>query len=141
MDLDDVHGLREIEAEAYSYFNGQFHGNKIWTGWVLILSPYFNFYWFKETYYLYIFLVISNYLLAWGSQVNEKLHFVICNFRSFGFSLTFWCSSSSVVHGIGVTFIQPSDYSSFFSRDCVYGYPDDFERWVTFIYFNILVIC
>ncbi|XP_044470745.1 probable starch synthase 4, chloroplastic/amyloplastic isoform X2 [Mangifera indica] len=69
MDLDDVHGLREIEAEAYSYFNGQFHGNKIWTG---------------------------------------------------------------VVHGIGVTFIQPSDYSSFFNRDCVYGYPDDFERFTYF---------
>ncbi|XP_031263716.1 probable starch synthase 4, chloroplastic/amyloplastic isoform X2 [Pistacia vera] len=69
MDLDEVHGLREIEAEAYSYFNGQLHGNKIWTG---------------------------------------------------------------VVHGIGVTFIQPLDYSSFFSRDRVYGYPDDFERFTYF---------
>ncbi|KAK4416389.1 putative starch synthase 4, chloroplastic/amyloplastic [Sesamum alatum] len=32
MDLDEVQGLREVEAEFYSYFNGQLHGNRIWTG-------------------------------------------------------------------------------------------------------------
>ncbi|XVE86919.1 hypothetical protein DITRI_Ditri18aG0074200 [Diplodiscus trichospermus] len=32
LDLDEVQGLREIEAESYSYFNGQLHGNRIWTG-------------------------------------------------------------------------------------------------------------
>ncbi|XP_057784357.1 probable starch synthase 4, chloroplastic/amyloplastic isoform X2 [Salvia miltiorrhiza] len=32
LNLDEVHGLREVEAEFYSYFNGQLHGNKIWTG-------------------------------------------------------------------------------------------------------------
>jgi starch synthase len=32
MDLDEVQGLREIETEYYSYFNGQLRGNKIWTG-------------------------------------------------------------------------------------------------------------
>ncbi|XP_038697626.1 probable starch synthase 4, chloroplastic/amyloplastic isoform X3 [Tripterygium wilfordii] len=30
--LDEVQGLREIEAESFSYFNGQLHGNRIWTG-------------------------------------------------------------------------------------------------------------
>lgn len=69
MDLDEVQGLREIEAEYYSYFDGQLHGNKIWTG---------------------------------------------------------------VVHGIGVSFIQPLYYSSFFNREKVYGYSDDFERFTYF---------
>ncbi|PON97124.1 Starch synthase, catalytic domain containing protein [Trema orientale] len=67
LDLDGVQGLREIEAESYSYFNGQLHGNKIWTG---------------------------------------------------------------VVSGIGVTLIEPQYYSSFFSRERIYGYSDDFERLV-----------
>ncbi|KAL5819915.1 hypothetical protein ACOSQ4_023757 [Xanthoceras sorbifolium] len=69
LDLDGVQGLREIEAESYSYFNGQLRGNKIWTG---------------------------------------------------------------VFSGIGVTFIQPLYYSSFFSRERVYGYSDDFERFTYF---------
>ncbi|XP_062143993.1 probable starch synthase 4, chloroplastic/amyloplastic isoform X2 [Alnus glutinosa] len=69
MDLDEVQGLREIETQYYSYFNGQLHGNKIWTG---------------------------------------------------------------VVHGIGVSFIQPLYYSSFFNREKVYGYSDDFERFTYF---------
>ncbi|KAJ6680475.1 UDP-GLYCOSYLTRANSFERASE SUPERFAMILY PROTEIN [Salix purpurea] len=65
LDLTEMQGLREIEAELYSYFNGQLHGNRIWTG---------------------------------------------------------------IVHGIGVTLIQPLYYSSFFDRERVYGYSDDFER-------------
>ncbi|KAK8496242.1 hypothetical protein V6N13_095941 [Hibiscus sabdariffa] len=69
LDLDEVQGLREVEAESYSYFNGQLHGNKIWTG---------------------------------------------------------------VVYGIGVTFIQPLYFSSFFNRDRIYDYPDDFERFSYF---------
>ncbi|XWS41702.1 hypothetical protein CRYUN_Cryun17cG0105400 [Craigia yunnanensis] len=69
LDLDEVQGLREIEAESYSYFNGRLHGNRIWTG---------------------------------------------------------------VVYGIGVTFIQPLYFSSFFSRDRIYDYPDDFERFTYF---------
>ncbi|XVF17434.1 hypothetical protein REPUB_Repub10bG0121900 [Reevesia pubescens] len=69
LDLDEVQGLREIEAESYSYFNGQLHGNRIWTG---------------------------------------------------------------VVYGIGVTFIQPLYFSSFFNRDRIYEYPDDFERFTYF---------
>ncbi|KHG02492.1 Glycogen synthase [Gossypium arboreum] len=32
LDLDEVQGLREIEADSYSFFNGQLHGNRIWTG-------------------------------------------------------------------------------------------------------------
>lgn len=32
LDLHEVQGLREMEAETYSYFNGQLHANKIWTG-------------------------------------------------------------------------------------------------------------
>ncbi|KZV35636.1 starch synthase V precursor [Dorcoceras hygrometricum] len=67
--LDEVQGLREIESEFYSYFNGQLHGNRIWTG-------------------------------------------VVC--------------------GIGVTFIQPVYYSSLFSQEKVYGYPNDFERFAYF---------
>ncbi|KAL0332394.1 UNVERIFIED_CONTAM: putative starch synthase 4, chloroplastic/amyloplastic [Sesamum calycinum] len=78
LNLDEVQGLREVETEFYSYFNGQLHGNRIWTG---------------------------------------------------------------VVHGIGVTFIQPVYYSSLFSHDKVYGYSNDFERdtlahilsWATFL--------
>lgn len=38
----------------------------------------------------------------------------------------------SVVHGIGITFIQPIFHSSFFSRERVYGYADDFERYCFF---------
>lgn len=69
LDLQEVQGLREIKAEYYSYFNGQLHVNKVWTG---------------------------------------------------------------VVRGIGVSFIQPLDYSSFFSREMIYGYSDDFERFTYF---------
>ncbi|TKY70003.1 starch synthase 4 [Spatholobus suberectus] len=69
LNLDEVQGLREVNVEAYSYFNGQLHGNKIWTG---------------------------------------------------------------VVYGIGVTLIEPFYYSSFFSREMIYGYPDDFERFSYF---------
>ena len=71
MDLDEVQGLQEIKAGFYSYFNGQQHGNRIWTG---------------------------------------------------------------VVSGIGVSFIEPLYYSSFFSREKVYGYSDDFERLVANFY-------
>ncbi|GFY86700.1 UDP-Glycosyltransferase superfamily protein [Actinidia rufa] len=34
LNLDEVEGLREIEAEFYSYFNGQLHANRIWTGFI-----------------------------------------------------------------------------------------------------------
>ncbi|KAM1405766.1 hypothetical protein ACFXTH_000532 [Malus domestica] len=69
LDLNEVQGLKEIEAECYSYYNGQLHGNKIWTG---------------------------------------------------------------IVYGIGVTLIQPVYYSSFFNRERLYGYSDDFERFTYF---------
>ncbi|XP_058777444.1 probable starch synthase 4, chloroplastic/amyloplastic [Vicia villosa] len=69
LDLDEVQGLREVNVEAYSYFNGQLHGNKIWTG---------------------------------------------------------------VVYGIGITLIEPLRYSSFFNREMIYDYPDDFERFSYF---------
>nr|ACD13787.1 starch synthase V precursor [Lotus japonicus] len=69
LNLAEVQGLREVNAVAYSYFDGQLHGNRIWTG-------------------------------------------VVC--------------------GIGVTLIEPLHYSSFFSREMIYGYPDDFERFLYF---------
>ncbi|GAB2232036.1 hypothetical protein Droror1_Dr00011057 [Drosera rotundifolia] len=69
LDLSVVQGLREIQAEFFSYFDGRLQGNKILTG---------------------------------------------------------------VVNGIGVTFIQPLHYSSYFEREKVYGYPDDFERFSYF---------
>ncbi|KAF8017560.1 hypothetical protein BT93_H2669 [Corymbia citriodora subsp. variegata] len=69
LNLGEVQGLREIEAEFYSYYNGQLHGNRIWTG---------------------------------------------------------------IVHGIGVTLIEPIFFSSFFSREKIYGYSDDFERFAYF---------
>ncbi|KAA3457410.1 glycogen synthase [Gossypium australe] len=69
LDLDEVQALREIEADSFSFFNGQLHGNRIWTG---------------------------------------------------------------VVRGIGVTFIQPLYFSSFFNRDGIYDHPDDFERFTYF---------
>ncbi|CAN8251505.1 unnamed protein product [Cochlearia groenlandica] len=69
LDLDEIEGLCEIEGDAYSYFNGQLHANRIWNG-------------------------------------------VVC--------------------GIGVTLIQPLYYMSMFSRDKVYGYPDDFDRFAYF---------
>lgn len=34
LNLAEVQGLREVKAEAYSYFNGQLHGNRVWTGLV-----------------------------------------------------------------------------------------------------------
>ncbi|XP_019056272.1 PREDICTED: probable starch synthase 4, chloroplastic/amyloplastic isoform X3 [Tarenaya hassleriana] len=69
LELDEIQGLREVEADLYSYFNGQLHANRIWNG-------------------------------------------VVC--------------------GIGVTLVQPLYYSSFFSRDKVYGYSDDFDRFAYF---------
>lgn len=69
LNLNEVYGLREVEAEFHSYFNGQLHGNRVWTG---------------------------------------------------------------VVYGIGVTFIEPLYYSSFFSRENIYGYSNDFERFTYF---------
>ncbi|XP_010023404.2 glycogen synthase isoform X2 [Eucalyptus grandis] len=69
LNLGEVQGLREIEAEFYSYYNGQLHGNRIWTG---------------------------------------------------------------IVRGIGVTLIEPIFFSSFFSREKIYGYSDDFERFAYF---------
>lgn len=69
LNLDEIKGLREIEADLYSYFNGQLHRNRIWTG---------------------------------------------------------------VVYGIGVTFIEPVQYSSFFSCERIYGYSNDFERFTYF---------
>uniref|UniRef100_A0A2N9HAX3 starch synthase n=1 Tax=Fagus sylvatica TaxID=28930 RepID=A0A2N9HAX3_FAGSY len=38
----------------------------------------------------------------------------------------------NVVRGIGVSLIQPLYYSSFFSREKLYGYSDDFERFTYF---------
>lgn len=32
LDLEEIEGLREIEADAYSYFNGELHANRIWNG-------------------------------------------------------------------------------------------------------------
>ncbi|KAL2348961.1 hypothetical protein Fmac_002961 [Flemingia macrophylla] len=69
LNLDEVQGLRVLNTEVYSYFNGQLHGNRIWTG---------------------------------------------------------------VVYGIGVILIEPVYYSSFFSREMICGYPDDFERFSYF---------
>ncbi|KAG5080392.1 hypothetical protein glysoja_040580 [Glycine soja] len=34
LNLDEVQGLHEINVEVTSYFNGQLHGNRIWTGLV-----------------------------------------------------------------------------------------------------------
>ncbi|KAL9328511.1 hypothetical protein ACSQ67_003514 [Phaseolus vulgaris] len=62
LNLDEVQGLREVNIEAYSYFN-------------------------------------------------------VCD---------------SVVYGIGVTLIEPKYFSSFFNREMIYGYPDDFERFSYF---------
>ncbi|GMH25275.1 hypothetical protein Nepgr_027118 [Nepenthes gracilis] len=39
---------------------------------------------------------------------------------------------TGVVCGIGVTFIHPIYYSSFFNRERVYGYSDDFDRFTYF---------
>ncbi|KAL4609848.1 hypothetical protein ACB092_08G010400 [Castanea dentata] len=39
---------------------------------------------------------------------------------------------TGVVSGIGVSFIEPLYYSSFFKREKVYGYLDDFERFTYF---------
>ncbi|KAK9053187.1 hypothetical protein SSX86_029819 [Deinandra increscens subsp. villosa] len=69
LNLDNIQSLREIKAEFFSYFDGQLHRNRIWTG---------------------------------------------------------------VVNGIGTTFIQPVYYSSFFNKEKIYGYPDDFERFSYF---------
>lgn len=52
--------------------------------------------------------------------------------RFFFFFLCFECFVNRVVYGIGVTFIEPVYYSSFFSHTKVYGYSNDFERFVEF---------
>ncbi|KAK1439056.1 hypothetical protein QVD17_04871 [Tagetes erecta] len=39
---------------------------------------------------------------------------------------------TGVVNGIGATFIQPVYYSSFFNKEKIYGYPNDFERFSYF---------
>ncbi|XP_058080191.1 probable starch synthase 4, chloroplastic/amyloplastic isoform X2 [Magnolia sinica] len=39
---------------------------------------------------------------------------------------------TGVIYGIGVTFIEPLYHSSFFNRDKIYGYSDDFERFTYF---------
>lgn len=46
LDLDEIEGLREIEADAYSYFNGQLHANRIWNGWVSCWKLFFLYSWF-----------------------------------------------------------------------------------------------
>lgn len=45
--------------------------------------------------------------------------------------ISFACLLYRVVCGIGVTFIQPVYYSSLFSHERIYGYPNDFERFVS----------
>ncbi|KAI3933087.1 hypothetical protein MKW92_002243 [Papaver armeniacum] len=72
LNLDGVQGLRNTKAESYSYFDGSWHGNKIWTG---------------------------------------------------------------VVHGIGVTFIEPVNHASYFNCDMIYGYSNDFERYLEIFLF------
>ncbi|KAH9664155.1 glyco-transf 5 domain-containing protein [Citrus sinensis] len=62
----------------------------------------------------------SNFLLVIGGLV----FFIVSFFSVLG--------RGSVVSGIGVTFIQPLHYSSFFNRESVYGYSDDFERFTYF---------
>ncbi|KAI3712978.1 hypothetical protein L1987_71548 [Smallanthus sonchifolius] len=69
LNLEKIKSLREIKAEFSSFFDGQLHKNRIWTG---------------------------------------------------------------VVNGIGATFIQPVYYSSFFNKEKIYGYPNDFERFSYF---------
>ncbi|KAD3640847.1 hypothetical protein E3N88_30070 [Mikania micrantha] len=69
LNLESIKSLREIKTELFSYFDGQLHRNRIWTG---------------------------------------------------------------VVNGIGATFIQPVYYSSFFNKEKIYGYPNDFERFSYF---------
>ncbi|GJZ81226.1 probable starch synthase 4, chloroplastic/amyloplastic isoform X1 [Tanacetum coccineum] len=39
---------------------------------------------------------------------------------------------TGVVNGIGVTFLQSVYYSSFFNKEKIYGYPNDFERFSYF---------
>ncbi|KAI3830333.1 hypothetical protein MKW92_036763 [Papaver armeniacum] len=39
---------------------------------------------------------------------------------------------TGVVHGIGVTFIEPVNHVSYFNREMIYGYSDDFERFSYF---------
>ncbi|XP_031483084.1 uncharacterized protein LOC116252737 isoform X2 [Nymphaea colorata] len=68
LNLDEVHALCKVDTGVHSYFDGQWHENKIWTG-------------------------------------------IVC--------------------GIPVTFIEPQSHV-FFSRGAIYGYPDDFERFVYF---------
>ncbi|KAJ0966491.1 hypothetical protein J5N97_023408 [Dioscorea zingiberensis] len=39
---------------------------------------------------------------------------------------------TGVLHGVGVTLVEPLNYSTFFNRDNIYGYSDDFERFTYF---------
>ncbi|KAF3949861.1 hypothetical protein CMV_024317 [Castanea mollissima] len=51
MDLEEVQGLQQIKARFYSYFNGQQHGNRIWTGVVSGIGVSF----IEPLYYLSFF--------------------------------------------------------------------------------------
>lgn len=58
MDLEEVQGLQQIKARFYSYFNGQQHGNRIWTGWdfLFIYTAYLG--WAIDQLQLYLGVVV-----------------------------------------------------------------------------------
>ena len=73
LDLTEMQGLREIEAELYSYFNGQLHGNRIWTGWVSAVS-------LIQEDYAVIFMINLHFsrLLPRKFFFNKQLRYCLC---------------------------------------------------------------
>uniref|UniRef100_A0A3Q7FB03 starch synthase n=1 Tax=Solanum lycopersicum TaxID=4081 RepID=A0A3Q7FB03_SOLLC len=88
LNLNEVLGLREVEAEFHSYFNGQLHGNRIWTGVVcgigvtfvepLYYSAFFgceNIYGYSNDFerFTYFSRVSLDYIVKAGKQ-PDVLH-------------------------------------------------------------------
>lgn len=44
MNMDAVQHLKDIQVDFQSFFGGQWHKNKIWTGYALTLSKVFEVY-------------------------------------------------------------------------------------------------
>lgn len=74
-------------------------------------------------------MVVKVKMLQWDNCISDTI-------QRFCTVLIFCVPYYSVVYGIGVTLIEPKDYASFFNREKVYGYSDDFERSV-YMFSNI----
>ncbi|XP_027770804.1 probable starch synthase 4, chloroplastic/amyloplastic isoform X3 [Solanum pennellii] len=127
LNLNEVHGLREVEAEFHSYFNGQLHGNRLWTGVVcgigvtfiepLYYSAFFgceNIYGYSNDFerFTYFSRASLDYIVKAGKQ-PDVLH--IHNWETSIVGPLFW--DVFVKQGLGGTRIMLTCQS--FESQCV----------------------